>query len=129
MLATSLLAPRSTQLLAVWRASSPWHLLLQHGRPSNYAGEVETCHFCSRPAPDKWALTSCSGDPEDTASWSRHILPVCARCNRLLDEGGDAGRVLKATGVRWYGGHRVGRFAAKGVGLWSVPNEPDAPQN
>src|SRR5438309_5839578 len=67
------------------------------------------------PAP-LWALTSCLGDPEDTKSWQRVILPACHRCSRLLSQAGDAGRVHKATGVRWFGGHRVGRFEAKGMG-------------
>jgi len=91
---------------------------------------VDTCHFCPRPAPANGgrALTCCSGDPSDTASWSRHILPVCPRCDRLLTEAGSKGLRLKATAERWFGGHTVGRFEAKGIGLWNVSNEPDAPQ-
>ena len=73
------------------------------------------CVFCNRTPAPLWALTSCLGDPADAKSWQRVILPVCARCNRLLDEGGDEGRVHKATGVRWFGGHRIGRFEAKGM--------------
>jgi hypothetical protein len=38
---------------------------------------------------------------------------ICPRCNRLLGEAGDAGRILKATGERWFPGHRVGLFDAK----------------
>jgi len=41
------------------------------------------------------------------------VLPVCPRCNRLLDDGGAEGRVHKATGARWYGGHTVGVFESK----------------
>jgi uncharacterized C2H2 Zn-finger protein len=67
-------------------------------------------------APAGWALTACSGNPEDSASWRREILPLCPRCDRLIREAGDKGRVLKATGERWYGGHRVGRSEAKGIG-------------
>jgi hypothetical protein len=57
-----------------------------------------------------WAVTAQAVD----GSWRREILPLCPRCNRLLSEAGDAGRVLKATGERWFGGHTVGRFEAKG---------------
>jgi hypothetical protein len=32
------------------------------------------------------------------------LCRLCPRCNRLLGEAGDAGRVLKATGERWFGG-------------------------
>ena len=71
---------------------------------------VDKCHFCPRPAPGMWAMTACNGDPADAASWRREILPLCPRCNRLIGEAGKAGRVLKATGERWFGGHTVGRF-------------------
>jgi hypothetical protein len=43
-------------------------------------------------------------------SWRREILPVCPRCRGLLHAERDAGRVLKATGERWFPGHTVGRF-------------------
>jgi len=66
-----------------------------------------------------WAMTACSGDPDDTASWRREILPLCSRRNTLITQAGDKGRVLKATGEGWFGGHRVGRFEAKGIGQWS----------
>ncbi len=68
-----------------------------------------------RLAPGKWALTACNGDPKDASSWRREILPVCARCNRLIGEAGREGRVLKATGERWFGGHTVVRFKAPGM--------------
>ena len=70
---------------------------------------MDKCAFCPRPAPGKWAMTACNGDPADTASWRREILPLCARCNALIDQAGREGRVLKATGERWFGGHTVGR--------------------
>ena len=41
-------------------------------------------------------------------------MPLCPRCDALMRQAGDKGRVLKATGERWFGGHRVGRFKAKG---------------
>ena len=31
----------------------------------------------------------------------------------------EEGRLLKATGERWFGGHTVGRFEVKGVGEWN----------
>ncbi len=37
-------------------------------------------------------------------------LCLFARVVTGYDEGGDAGRVHKATGVRWFGGHRLDRF-------------------
>jgi hypothetical protein len=43
-------------------------------------------------------------------SWRREVLPLCPRCDRLLREAGREGRVLKATGERWFGGHTIGRF-------------------
>jgi hypothetical protein len=40
----------------------------------------------------------------------------CARAvDRLLSEAGAGGRVLKAMGERWFGGHTVGLFEAKGM--------------
>jgi hypothetical protein len=41
-------------------------------------------------------------------SWRREILPLCIRCDALIRQGGEQGRVLKATGERWFGGHTVG---------------------
>jgi hypothetical protein len=73
------------------------------------------CTFCGRPAPDRWALTACNGDPADSASWRREILPLCVRCDALLRQAGADGRVLKATGERWFGGHTVGLFRAVGM--------------
>ncbi len=34
--------------------------------------------------PSEWAMTACSGDPADSASWRREILPLCARCDALI---------------------------------------------
>jgi hypothetical protein len=74
---------------------------------------MAVCAFCPRFASPagKWALTAQAVD----GSWRRDLLPICGRCNRLLREAGDAGRVLKATGERWFGGHTHGLFDAKGV--------------
>ena len=71
---------------------------------------MDRCAFCPRSAPGMWAMTACKGDPADAASWRREILPLCPRCNQLIGEAGKAGRILKATGERWYGGHTMGRF-------------------
>src|SRR5947208_5233138 len=68
--------------------------------------------FCHRRAPGKWALTACKGDPADTASWRREILPLCPRCDALIREAGDKARVLKATGERWFGGCTVGNLGS-----------------
>jgi uncharacterized C2H2 Zn-finger protein len=72
----------------------------------------DLCAFCPRFAipSGKWAVTAQARD----GSWRREVLPLCPRCDRLLREAGDAGRVLKATGERWFGGHKVGIFEAKG---------------
>src|SRR6266498_4499617 len=72
---------------------------------------VDRCAFCPRPAPNGWALTAQAVD----GSWRREILALCTRCDALIREAGDKGLVLKATGERWFGGHRVGRFPAKGI--------------
>ena len=70
---------------------------------------MDKCAFCLRSATGKWAMTACHGDPADSASWRREILPLCIRCERLIRQAGDEGRLLKATGERWFGGHTVGR--------------------
>jgi len=75
---------------------------------------MDPCIFCRCAAPGKWALTVCSGDPADVDPWRREIAPVCVRCDRLIRAAAREGRVLKATGERWYGGHGVGRFRAPG---------------
>jgi hypothetical protein len=74
---------------------------------------VPSCAFCPRIATHggKWVVTAQAID----GAWRREILPLCARCNRLLGEGGSEGRVLKATGERWFPGHTVGLFEAKGA--------------
>lgn len=63
-----------------------------------------SCIFCQRRAAGKWTLTVRKLD----GSWRREIDPVCPRCNALLDLAGRDGRVLKATGERWYASHTVG---------------------
>jgi hypothetical protein len=75
---------------------------------------MQRCAFCPRFAipGGKWAVTAEAVD----GSWRREVVPLCPRCNRLLREAGESGRVLKATGERWFGGHTVGLFEAKGVG-------------
>jgi hypothetical protein len=49
------------------------------------------------------------------------ILPLCARYNRLIREAGDAGRALKATGERWFGGHTVELCP---LGVYSLARTP-----
>jgi hypothetical protein len=71
---------------------------------------ISRCTFCGSQAAGAYAVTACKGDPESADSWRREVLPVCPSCGGLLDVAGDAGRVLKATGERWFGGHGVGRF-------------------
>jgi hypothetical protein len=80
---------------------------------------VDRCAFCPRPSAGigKWAVTAQAVD----GSWRREILPLCPRCDALVREGSEEGRVLKATSERWFGGHRVGRFEAKEVGKWHEP--------
>jgi len=82
---------------------------------------MDRCAFCPRPATGKWALSACKGDAEDSASWRREILPLCPRCDALIMQAGDKGRVLKATGERWFGGHRVGRPQPK----WTPAQDPN----
>ena len=67
------------------------------------------------PRPGKSAMTAQAVD----GTWRREILPLCVRCDALIHQGSENGRVLKATGERWFGGHTVGRFEAKGIGEWS----------
>jgi hypothetical protein len=71
---------------------------------------VAVCAFCPRIATHdgKWAVTAQAVD----GSWRREILPLCPRCDRRLREAGDAGRFLKATDERWFGGHTVCLFDA-----------------
>jgi hypothetical protein len=61
------------------------------------------CTFCAKRALGNYTLTSYDG-----TEWKRHVLPVCPRCNGLLDL--REGRRYKATGVIWYAGHGVGVF-------------------
>ena len=69
---------------------------------------MPSCSFCPRPSVGNYALTGRSGD-----SWQRVIAPLCRRCGYALDR--TKGRTLKATGERWYLGHGVGSFEAKGM--------------
>ena len=39
------------------------------------------------------------------------------RCHAMLNKAGRGGLKLKRTGVRWYGGHTVGRF--EGTEVWA----------
>ena len=73
------------------------------------------CALCGRPAGAKWALTACLGDSTNPGAWRREVLPTCPRCLRALEKAGAEGVKLKRTGERWYGGHAVRRFAAKGM--------------
>ena len=66
------------------------------------------CIFCPGESADKYALTRQSGE-----EWERVIEPVCQRCRGLL--GRAEGRVLKTTSERWFLGHGVGLFEAKGI--------------
>jgi len=65
--------------------------------------------FCPHPG-GRYALTICSVDPEAVESWRRELAPVCVRCHGILRRAGEAGRIVKATGERWFLGHGVGRF-------------------
>ncbi len=76
---------------------------------------MEACALCGRSPAATFALTAQNGDPHVTASWRREVLPVCSRCHRALAEFGRQGRVLKATGERWYLGHTVGNFESRGA--------------
>jgi hypothetical protein len=72
---------------------------------------VLRCAFCPRLSSGKWAVTA----QDREGNWRREVLPICARCNRLIGEAGREGRALKATGERWFPGHTVGLFPAKGM--------------
>ena len=61
---------------------------------------LPACYLCGRYAAYKRAVTACSGDPHDTASWRREALPVCQRCNRALAQAEREGRKVKATRER-----------------------------
>ena len=71
-----------------------------------------SCLFCGRQG-SRYALTVASAD-DAAPSWRRLIEPVCPRCQTLLALAGDAGRVLKSTGERWWLGHTAGLFPAPG---------------
>ncbi len=77
-------------------------------RAARYPEPVHACHFCGSPTPSQWAVTARNRDAPDDR-WRREIVPICPRCNRLLDEAGPEGRRLKTTGEWWYAGHTVGR--------------------
>ncbi len=75
---------------------------------ARYPEPVHACHFCGSRTPSQWAVTARDGDaPNDR--WRREIVPICPRCNRLLDKAKPEGRRLKTTGEWWYAGHTVGR--------------------
>lgn len=72
------------------------------------------CTFCGRSPTTDHALTRCSGNPDNAASWRREVLPVCAHCYKALEDAGSAGRRFKATNERWWLGHTVGMGPAGG---------------
>ncbi len=65
------------------------------------------------PGRDLRPFTVQNGEPHESASWRRELLPVCPRCHKALAEVGREGRVLKATGERWHLGHTVGIFESR----------------
>jgi hypothetical protein len=76
---------------------------------------VKACAFCGFKTGDQYAMTRCKGDPRQTETWSRHILPLCGRHQRDLYRAGAGGLVMdKATGEKWYIGHTAGLFPAVG---------------
>ncbi|MFB3052795.1 MAG: hypothetical protein ACE1ZT_02890 [Dehalococcoidia bacterium] len=78
------------------------------GRAARYPERMHACHFCGSPTPSQWAVTARDGDaPNDR--WRREIVPICPRCNRLLDKARPEGRRLKTPGEWWHAGHTVGR--------------------
>ena len=74
------------------------------------------CVFCDRSPAPTFALTIQNGDPRETTSWRREVLPVCPRCHKALAEVGRTGRVLKATGERWWLGHGIGKPGGQKAG-------------
>ena len=83
-------------------------LLSDLSRAARYPEPMHACHFCGSPTPSQWAVTARNRDaPSDR--WRREIVPICPRCNRLLDKAGPEGCRLKTTGEWWYAGHTVGR--------------------
>ncbi len=89
---------------------------------------MHRCVFCDRSPVPRFALTAQNGDQRRTSSWRREVLPVCPRCHRALAGAGREGRVLKATGERWYLGHTVGIFESRGA-LTPVDNLPAQAHN
>ena len=75
---------------------------------------MPSCTFCARKPVGSYAFTALNGQPDDPASWRRVVAPVCKSCHTALAEDGAGGRVLKATGERWWLGHGQGKFAAPG---------------
>ena len=78
---------------------------------------MPACTFCGHSPTANYALTACAGNPEDTTSWRREVLPLCPRCHQALLDTGDVGRGFKATSELWWLGHSVGRFGSPGHGL------------
>jgi hypothetical protein len=76
---------------------------------------MPACTFCGRSPTGDYALTACSGDPDEIASWRREVPPGRPRCHQALLDAGDAGRRFKTTGERWWLGHTVGRFPSPGA--------------
>ena len=60
-------------------------------------------------------MTALEGHEEDEQSWQRGLVPLCARCHRLLRDASEGGLRLKATGQRWFAGHTVGLFNSPGA--------------
>ncbi len=74
---------------------------------------MSPCILCGRSPAATFALTVQNGEPHESASWRRELLPICPRCHKALAEVGREGRVLKATGERWHLGHTVGIFESR----------------
>ena len=87
----------------------------KRGSAVNGAGAtLSVCMFCGRNPAPAFALTAHSGEPGEIASWRRVVAPVCARCLAMLRSAGPEGRVVRATGERWFLGHGMGRYAPPG---------------
>ena len=86
---------RPTNAPSVWRRNAPERRLPQ-------------------PAPSKWAITASNGDASDAYAGRRcpaSAADIVTASSKTLAATVSCSR---ATGERWFGGHTLGRFPAKG---------------
>ena len=74
-----------------------------------------SCSLCPGEVLGVFTVTSLVQTDDGEDAWKRGLAPLCTRCHAALKAAGGEGRRLKTTGERWYLGHGVGLFEAKGI--------------